>query len=195
VYRAISTVSGADLTDQADFRLLDRKAVEAIKRHREHSRFVRGLVKWIGFRQTSLPYVAEKRAAGRSSYTLGQLSGMAGAGIFNFSLRPIRLAGVLGGVMLAAAVGYLIVSLVLWGFGIGARISTHLIMLIVGMFGLQFLVLGIIGEYVGRTFDEAKGRPLYIVRERVGFGDSPAEDSADRVAQRDDETQRFSVFT
>jgi len=196
VYRVIAAVSGAELTDQADFRLLDRKAVEALKAHREQARFVRGLVRHIGFRQAALPYVAEKRTAGRSSYTLRQLARMAGAGVFNFSLRPLRLAGVLGGVFLAVAAAFWIVCLLLWPFGVAAGGLTHLTMFIVAMFGLQFLLLGILGEYVGRTFDEAKGRPLYIVRQKIGFPDARGEkphppDEQEPQAQG----RRFSVFT
>ncbi len=195
VYRVIRAVSGAELTDQADFRLLDRKVVDALKEHREHARFVRGLVRWVGFRRTELPYVAERRAAGSSSYTLKQLAGMAGAGVFNFSLRPLRAVAVLGGVFLGVALLYALVSLVLWGFGLGAGAMMHLVMFIVAMFGVQFLVLGVLGEYVGRTFDEVKGRPLYVVRERIGF---PEEGAADQIAPEgkpEQQAQGFSVFT
>ncbi len=195
IYRLIATISGAKLTDQADFRLLDRKAVDALKQHREHARFVRGLVRWIGFRQTSVGYVAQKRAAGRSSYTLKQLSQMAGAGIFNFSVRPLRLAVVLGAAWIAAALLYTLVSLILLPFGISAGPLTHLLMFVVGMFGVNFLLIGIVGEYVGRIFEESKGRPLYIVRETIGFADERDEKTRRRPAQTDEETERFSVFT
>ena len=194
VYRLIAAISGVDLTDQADFRLLDRKAVNAIKAHREHARFVRGLVRWIGFRQTSLEYVAQKRSAGKSNYSMRQLGGMAGTGVFNFSLRPLRVAVTLGLTLIIAAVLYVIGSLVLWGFGITAGRLTHLMMFVVAMSGLQFLLLGIIGEYVGRTFEEAKARPLYIVREKVGFP-LQQEQKPPPPEAAEQETQRFSVFT
>jgi len=196
VYRLIAAVSGAELTNQADFRLLDRRALEALKAHREQARFVRGLVRHIGFRQTSLSYVAEKRTAGRSSYTLRQLVRMAGAGVFNFSLRPLRLAAVLGAVFLAGAAAFWIVCLLLWPFGVAAGGLMHLTMFIVAMFGLQFLSLGILGEYVGRTFDETKRRPLYIVREKIGFPDEQDQEArAPHKAKPQAQDQRFSVFT
>ncbi|MHC4294051.1 MAG: glycosyltransferase family 2 protein [Planctomycetota bacterium] len=196
VYRVIAAISGAELTDQADFRLLDRKALDALKSHREHARFVRGLVKWIGFRQIAIPYVAGKRTAGRSNYTLRQLGGMAGAGVFNFSLRPLRFAGLLGGTLILIALLYALVALVLLPFGIHLSAMMHLLMFVVGMFGLNFLLLGIIGEYVGRIFDEAKGRPLYIVRETISF--APQDEKGKTYVSDEksaDQAQRFSVFT
>jgi len=193
VYRLIAAVTGADLTDQADFRLLDRKAVDAIKQHRESGRFLRGLVRTIGFRQTTLPYFAEKRSSGKSSYTLGQLSGMAGAGIFNYSLKPLRMVAVAGCVLLAAALGYFVVSLVLWKYGISAGPWAHLAMLIVGLFGLQSLLLAIVGEYVGRNFHQSRQRPLYIIRDKVGFVEPTSTKKT--AAEPFDRPQRISVFT
>ncbi len=195
VYRIITAVTGADLTDQADFRLLDRKAVEALKQHRERARFVRGLVRWIGFRQTALPYVAGERAAGRSKYTLKQLARMAGAGVFNFSVRPLRLASLLGGTLLTAGVLYAMASLILWPFGLAADHWTHLLVLTIGMFGLQLLLLGILGEYVGRMFDEVKARPLYIVREKVGFAEETQKSLREGEERPEQQPQRYSVLT
>jgi dolichol-phosphate mannosyltransferase len=191
VYRLIAAASGADLTDQADFRLLDRKAVEAVKAHREQARFLRGLVKTIGFRQICLPYVAERRLAGKSNYSLKQLAGMAAAGVFNFSLRPLRLAAALGAVFLAAAVTYAIACLVLWRMGITASAWLHLAMFLVAISGLQFLMLALLGEYVGRIFQQVKARPLYVVRQTVGF--EGARGPADEAEEPDQ--QQFSVFT
>jgi len=193
VYRVIRRISGADLTDQADFRLLDRKAVDALKAHREHGRFIRALVKHIGFRQVGVTYQAEKRAAGRSSYTLKQLAAMSAAGVFNFSTVPLRFALYLGGILILLAFVYAIGSLVLWPFGMAPSWPVHLVMFVLGMFGLQFIVLGLLGEYVGRTFEQAKARPLYVVRETVGF---PAE-GGQEPQQETEEQQRpaFTVFT
>ena len=195
VYRVMAMVSGVNVTDQADFRLLDRIAVDALKTNREHARLVRGLVRWIGFRQTEIPYVAEMRTAGSSSYTLRQLAGMAGAGVFNFSLRPLRAVAALGGLFLGVALLYTVVSLVLWCFGPTPGPMMHLVMFIVAMFGVQFLVLGVIGEYVGRTFDEAKGRSLYVVRERIGFEEEETPERSESEDASPRGVQGFSVFT
>ena len=194
-YRLIRSASGMDLTDQADFRLLDRRAVEALRSTREQARFVRGLVRWIGFRQVAMPYVAEQRAAGQSSYTLKQLVGMMTAGIFNFSRLPLRLAPVLGSVLLAAAVLYAVVSLVLFPLGLAPAWQWHMVAAMAGLFGLQFLMLGLIGEYVGRIFEESKGRPLYVVRRKLGFEvpQAPPAEPLPPPPRQDEE--RLSVYT
>ena len=194
VYRMIAAASGMDLTDQADFRLLDRKALDAVNACREQGRLVRGLVRSVGFRQISVPYVAEKRAAGKSSYSFGQLAKMAGEGVFGFSLAPLRLAALLGLAMLAVVAVFAVGSAVLWPFGLAPGPFARLTMFIVAMFGVQFLLLGILGEYVGRTFEQAKARPLYIVREKINFpADQP--DQATKKAAKDEEPQKFCVWT
>jgi dolichol-phosphate mannosyltransferase len=169
VYRAIRLCSGMDLTGQADFRLLDRKALDAVKAAREQARFVRGMVRWIGFKQVAVPYVAEQRKAGKRSYTFKQSAVLFIAGVFNFSALPLRLPAIAGVPMFAAALLYAILSLMLWPFGAAPSAVWNIAMLIVGLFGLQFLMLAAIGEYIARIFDQAKGRPLYIVRETIGF--------------------------
>ena len=196
VYRLIRSCSGADLTDQADFRLLDRKVVEALRTTREHARFVRGLVHWLGFRQTSVSYTAEERAHGRSKYSLRQLGGMSGAGAFNFSVKPLRIIPAVGAVLFFAALAYFVVSLVLWPLGMAPGAVSHLILALVGLFGLQFLVLGLVGEYVGRIFEEAKGRPLYVVRETLGFPARKLDASgAEAEAHLSYEDKPITVFT
>lgn len=176
-YGLIRRLTGMDLRGRADFRLLDRKAVDALKTFREQARFLRGAVEWIGFRRTGIPYVPERRSAGKRSFGFGQSLRLCAAGVFNFSLTPLRLASVLGVLLVAGALVYACASLILWALGQPVGGWTNVVMLILGLFGLQFLVLGAIGEYLGRTFDQAKHRPLYVVRERMGFADevSPPE--------------------
>lgn len=180
IYRVIRLATGADLTDQADFRLLDRKVVQALRNHREHARFVRGLVHWVGFRRAAVPYKAERRAAGLPGYTLRQSVNMSTAGVFNYSLMPLRLAGVVGAALLGISATYAILALLLWPFGLAPAAAVSVAMLFVAMFGVQFLLMGILGEYVGRIFEEAKARPLYILRETFGFD---TEDQAAKQAQ------------
>jgi len=180
IYRVIRLATGADLTDQADFRLLDRKVVQALRNHREHARFVRGLVHWVGFRRAAVPYKAERRAAGLPGYTLRQSVNMSTAGIFNYSLMPLRLAGVVGAALLGISATYAILALLLWPFGLAPAAAVSVALLFVAMFGVQFLLMGILGEYVGRIFEEAKARPLYILRETFGFD---TEDQAAKQAQ------------
>jgi dolichol-phosphate mannosyltransferase len=169
VYWVIKFCSGMDLTGQADFRLLDRKALDAIKSTREQARFLRGLARWIGFKQVAVPYVAEQRKAGSRSYTFKQSAALFIAGVFNFSALPLRLPAIAGAPMVAIAILYAIFSLLLRPLGVVAPAVWNIAMLIIGLFGLQFLMLAAIGEYIARIFEEAKDRPLYIVRETIGF--------------------------
>ena len=168
VYKLISALSGMDVADQADFRLLDRKVVDAVRGARERSRFLRGLVKWMGFRQVAVEYEVEPRLGGTPSYTLGKLARMGSAGVFGFSVTPLRLIGVLGAVMLATAVIYAIAALMLWGYA-GASVTANLVMLMIGLTGLQLAAVGVLGEYLGRVYEDVKGRPIYVVREAAGF--------------------------
>ena len=194
VYKAIRMVSGVDLTDQADFRLMDHKAVQALRRMNEQARFVRGLVNWIGFRQIGIPYKAERRVAGKSNYTLKQLVGMSTAGLCNFSNKPLRLAPLVGAAMLAITAIYAVVSILLWPFGMAPGAIAHLSMAIVGLFGMQFLILGILGEYIGRIFDETKDRPLYIVREEKGF-ELPHKAQVPIKSSHDKSDKKYVLYT
>ncbi len=179
-YRLIRLATGADLTNQADFRLLDRKVVQVLRNHREHARFLRGLVHWVGFRRAAVPYRAERRAAGSPGYTLRQRVMLLMAGVFNYSLLPLRLAGVVGAALLGIFAIYAVLAVLLWPFGLAPAAAVSFAMLFVAMFGVQFLLMGILGEYVGRIFEEAKARPLYILRETFGFD---TEDQAAKQAQ------------
>ena len=202
-YRVIRLVSGIELTDQADFRLMDRRAVEALKANREHARFIRGLVRWIGFRQTGIPYTAEARTSGQSTYTLRQLVNMTTAGMFNFSVRPLRLIAGLGGVLMALAMVYLVLcAALLWPLGAVPSGLWHLAMTVVGLTGLQLTAVGLVGEYVGRVFEEAKGRPLYVVRQVAGFEPPTPPPQAQteearvgELAEEEEKRDNWAVYT
>ncbi len=193
VYRAIHRLSGLDVADQADFRLLDRKVVLALRGLREQARFVRGLVRWVGFRQATVPYQAEKRHAGQSHYSLRQLAAMGLAGAMNFSLMPLRTVGGVGLALWAAGGLYALIAGLgawLWGWGFSG-----LALLGLALTGLQLVCLAAVGEYVGRIYEEAKGRPLYVVRHAHGFeADETLEPEA--PAQPPSASySRFSVMT
>jgi dolichol-phosphate mannosyltransferase len=166
-YRIIRFFSGMSLpADTGDFRLLDRQVVESLGRVREQGRFMRGLVHWVGFRQEALLYDRRPRAAGETKYPLFKMLRFAWDGITSFSTMPLRLATWVGfGVFVAAAV--LIV------FYFFRKMFFHddfvpgwtaLIMAVLGFGGLQMFFIGLLGEYVAKCFEEAKGRPLYLVR-------------------------------
>ena len=197
-YRVIRLATGADLTGQADFRLLDRKVVQALCSHREQARFVRGLGHWVGFRRAAVTYKAERRAAGSPSYTLRQSANMFATGVFNYSLLPLRLAGVFGAALLGITAIYTILALLLWPVGLAPAAAVSVAFMFVAMFGVQFILMGILGEYVGRIFVEAKARPLYILRETFGFDtDDQAAKQAQAASDKDGKKpkDRWVVYT
>ena len=152
-----------------DFRLLDRKVVDAINAMPERTRFMKGIFAWVGFRQIGLPYDQEERQHGETSFNLVRLLRFAFDGLVAFSDMPLRMWTVIGAVVSGFAFFYIVVRLIrtlLYGIDVPGYESIIVIMLFLG--GIQLITLGIIGHYLGRVFNEVKGRPLYIVRERLG---------------------------
>jgi glycosyltransferase involved in cell wall biosynthesis len=156
--------------DAGDFRLMSRKVVEALRRLPERTRFMKGLYAWVGFRQTTVSYDIEPRLEGRSKYGVWRLWRLAIDGITSFSSLPLKVWSVVGLVFALAALGYgvyLIARTIVRGVDVPGYASLMVVVLFLG--GLQLLSLGIIGEYLGRVYDEVKARPLYVVRQRIGF--------------------------
>lgn len=150
----------------ADFRLLDRKVVDLIRISRENDLFIRGFIPWVGFRQFNIPYVPDQRFAGQSKYTLRKMMRLAINGITSFSVRPLRIATLLGVFISGMAFLYAIYALYahfVLQHTVQGWTSVLLSVLIIG--GLQLLTLGILGEYLGRLFLQAKGRPPYVVQD------------------------------
>lgn len=165
-YRLLNFLSEVPLPlDTGDFRLMSRRAVDAFLSLPEHGRFVRGMVAWIGFSQAPVPYAREPRFAGQSKYGARQMLRLAMEGITSFSLRPLRLGLLLGGIMLLVSLALLLLVLGTWLFGYTVRGWTSILVVLLGIGGVQTLLLGVIGEYVGKIFVEAKARPIYLVRE------------------------------
>ena len=158
--------------DVGDFRLVDRKALNAFLQMRENNRYVRGMFSWVGFRQTGVPYVREERYSGTTHYTLRKMVKLASNGILGFSSAPLRLALSMGVFLAIASVIYGIVAISLKLAGVSLVPGyASLLFAITFLSGIQLAVLGTVGLYVGRIYDETRHRPLYIVRERHGFGD------------------------
>lgn len=170
-YALMKRISGLDLAyGQSDFRLMDRKVVDALKTMREGGRFLRGLTEWAGFQQVEIPYKLEKRFAGKSKYNLLKYISFAIDGIISFSIIPLRLAIFLG--MIVAMLGFIEGVWYVYRkifYGIPVEGWTELIVTTLFLGGLILVVLGVIGEYIGRIYNEVKCRPLYLVRELVGF--------------------------
>lgn len=175
-YRLIRLLSGMDIPQNVgDFRLMDRKVVEALRRMPERLRFVRGLVAWAGFRQAPILFERCPRAAGTTKYPWKKMIGFAFDAIFSFSVVPLRLATALGMVVMAAALVEIIRTLYL-RFVVGTTVpgfsAIFVAVLVLGGFNLFFL--GILGEYLGRLYVEAKARPLYFVQDFVSHnGEGP----------------------
>lgn len=169
-YRILRKFADIDIpADVGDFRLLDRQAVDALCSLRERQRYTKGLFSWIGYNKKELLFDRDPRAAGNSKMNFFKLFGLAVDGITSFSVAPLRLASVLGLVISTVAFLYLlfvIIKTLLYGDPVAGYPSMISIILFMG--GIQLIVLGIIGEYVGRIFNEAKGRPEYLVNEYNG---------------------------
>ena len=156
--------------DVGDFRLVDRKALNAFLQMRENNRYVRGMFSWVGFRQTGVPYTREERYAGKTHYTLSKMVKLASNGILGFSTAPLRLALSAGVFLAIASVIYGVVAIALKLAGVTLVPGyASLLFAITFLSGIQLAVLGVVGLYVGRIYDEARARPLYVVRERHGF--------------------------
>jgi dolichol-phosphate mannosyltransferase len=156
--------------DVGDFRLVDRKALDAFLQMRESNRYVRGMFSWVGFRQAAVPYNREERAVGTTHYTLRKMVKLASNGIMGFSTAPLRLALGAGLFIAVAALIYGVVAIALKLAGVSLVPGYASLLFAVTFFsGIQLIVMGMVGLYVGRIYDEAKGRPLYVVRETQGF--------------------------
>lgn len=170
-YRIIYRITEIDIPmDTGDFRLMDRKVVDALKGMREKHRFMRGLSVWVGFRQTGVHYVRAERYAGETKYPLKKMLRFALDGITSFSYLPLQLATYIGFVAAGVSIIGIVAAIILrlsGGHAFLGQATTLVSVLFLG--GVQLISLGIIGEYLGRIYDEVKGRPLYIVREALGF--------------------------
>ncbi len=179
--RGVRWLCGADLADSPDLYLLDRRVVDALAAHGERGRIYRGLIHRVGFRQTAVRLGGPARRA-PSFRDLWRLARASGEAVVGTTLAPLRLATVIGAVLIAGVGVYALLALLLWPFGLApggwAHVAAGFVLLLAG----QFLILGILGAYLGRTLSEARARPLYVIRERVGF-QTKAEPAAEPEAE------------
>lgn len=153
--------------DTGDFRLMDRKVVVAMRALRETHLFVRGLVAWLGFKQTAVEYDRAARAAGETKYPLRKMLAFAFDGIMSFSILPLRIATYLGVFVGLASIVYGVAAVVTHLIGFTTPGWTTTVVLVSFLFSVQLLVTGVLGEYVGRIYEQVKMRPLYVVGERL----------------------------
>jgi glycosyltransferase involved in cell wall biosynthesis len=172
-YNIFNSVSDLAIPESAgDYRLMDREVVEALKLLPERNRFMKGLFAWVGFRQIGVPYVRPQRAAGTSSFGFLRLLRFAIDGITSFSTAPLRMwtyVGLAGALVAVIAAILLVVRTLVVGREVPGYASLMVVILL--GFAVQMIAFGVLGEYVGRLYQEVKGRPIYVVRKRLGFGD------------------------
>jgi len=165
-YRLLRAMSDTDIPyNVADFRLLSRRAADALKAMPERHRLIRGMCAWIGYRQTFVDYERAERAAGETKYTLAKMARLALDSIFSFSWLPLRMAAIAGLLVTVASAVWILVHVVLHLCGAAQYVPgwTSTVALIALLGGMNLLAMGVLGEYVGRIFDEVKRRPLYCV--------------------------------
>ncbi len=169
-YRMLRRVLSVPLPeDTGDFRLVSRACLDAVKAMPERRRFLRGMFAWAGFRQVAVPYERVAREHGQTSYSLRKMISLAWNGITSFSTLPLRLVSLLG--LLTASVGFVAILYALLQAFLGRAVSgwTSLVCLIAFIGGMTLLCLGIIGEYIGKIYEEVKNRPLFIVAEKINI--------------------------
>jgi polyisoprenyl-phosphate glycosyltransferase len=170
-YRTIGRMSRVPIPpNTGDFRLLDRRVVEAIKKLPERTRFMKGLFAWVGYKQTSVIFDREPRFQGTTTWNYWKLWNFALDGIISFSFLPLKIWSYLGVTISCFSLLYalmLIIRTLIFGIDVPGYASLMVAILFLG--GIQLITLGIIGEYLGRVYEEVKGRPLYFVREEYGF--------------------------
>lgn len=170
-YRAFRFLSGTELPDGAgDFRLLDRRVVNIFNQLDERARFNKGLFAWVGFRSIGVPFEVAARAHGSSRWQFRRLLRFAVDGIASFTTVPLKVWSYVGVMVSLVALIYAVFFLVktlIWGIDVPGFPSLLISVLLLG--GIQLISLGVIGEYLGRVYEEVKGRPLYIVSEQIGF--------------------------
>lgn len=170
-YRLLNWLSGMDLnTDTGDFRLIDRKVIDAFNNFSEKNKYIRGIISWMGFKQVPLHYTREARQHGKTKYTLKKMLHLAGVGMFYFSKKPLKAALTAG--FISMLIGIILTIWVLYvqlsgGFTVPGWASTVITIIFFG--GVQLLTIGVVGEYIGNILDEVKNRPEYIIDEKVNL--------------------------
>ena len=176
-YSVINKLSNVNLkSDASDFRTFRKSVAESILKIAEYHRYSKGIFAWVGYNTCFIPYTACERAAGVSKWNFGKLLNYAIDGIIGYSTKPLRIATYLGGLTSIAAFLYLIAVIIeklIKGINIPGYATTIVLILLLG--GIQLFCLGIIGEYVGRTFEQSKDRPIYIAKEILSYDNESAE--------------------
>lgn len=171
-YKLMRRLTGIDVTYTSNFKLIDRKVVNSFNSIRERVRFLRGLIKWVGFKQGEVRYIAKKRYAGYSKYLIRKMIKLAIDGITSFSSIPLRIATYIGIIVSSLSFIYIFYAIYIRLFTNYAVPGwTSILVAVLFLGGVQLLTIGIMGEYIGRIYEETKQRPLYLVRKTWGINE------------------------
>lgn len=179
VYKFLSMITNLEFRNVSDFALYKKAVISVLKRLPERERFLRGMVQWVGFKKKYIPYVVEERKAGVAKYTIKKLSGLVLSGLTSFSAFPLRISFWLGLFVFLTSIafgGYVVYDHYFHPNPLAAGYATISILVLL-MGGVQFIFLGIIGEYLYKMFNEIKGRPLYIVNRTINLNADGVEDT------------------
>lgn len=173
-YKMLNKLSDVEIPkDTGDFRLVDRKVVDAINQMPEHNKFLRGLFSWVGFKQIPYEYERKERFAGKTKYPFKKMLKLAADGIISFSTKPLKILGLIGITSILISIGILIYALVSYIFKLNELIPgwTSIMVTITLFSGIQLLSIWIMSEYIARIYDEGKGRPQYIIDKKINLQD------------------------
>jgi polyisoprenyl-phosphate glycosyltransferase len=171
-YRFLNSLSDVKFpVDTGDFRLIDRQIIDTFNRLDEKNKYIRGLISWMGYKQVPCYYDREERFAGETKYPLKKMLKFAMIGVFYFSKKPLRIATFTGFISVAIGIVYALIALITKIVNPSALVTgwTTIIILIIFFGGVQLLTIGVLGQYIGNLFDEAKDRPEYIIKNEINF--------------------------
>ncbi len=171
-YRALAALSDIEIPQNTgDFRLMSRQVVDEMAKMREHNRYLRGMVSYIGFRQTAVQFDRDKRNAGTTGYPLRKMLKFAADGIMSFSTVPLKIISFIGYLVSAFAFAGIAYAVLMKIFAPDVTVEgwTFIVTSILFVGGIQMVMLGVLGSYVGRIYRESQGRPLYIVRDSIAY--------------------------
>ena len=171
-YQTLNSLSDIDIPkDTGDFRLADRKVVDVVNSLPEHNKFLRGLFSWVGYKQIPYEYERQQRFAGKTKYPLKKMVKLASDGIISFSNKPLKIVGTLGIISIIISFLVLIYAMISYIFKLNELSAgwTSIMVAITFFAGVQLLSIWIISEYIGRIYDESKGRPQYIIEEKINI--------------------------
>ena len=171
-YKVLNGLSDVEIPkDTGDFRLADRKVIDVINSLPEHNKFLRGLFSWVGFKQIPIEYERKERFAGKTKYPLKKMLKLASDGITSFSTKPLKILGALGLISVIASVVILIYALISYIFNLNQLTTgwTSIMVTVTFLGGMQLLSIWLISEYIGKIYDESKGRPEYIIDKKINI--------------------------